>query len=75
MLREKTSIFIAVTNSLDDCGTVFQVSVRPLEHTQYERFIVSAYPYYTSALSMMAGVFVFSFLFLHYREETKAKTE
>ncbi|NEU35902.1 hypothetical protein GN156_35175, partial [bacterium LRH843] len=31
-----------------------QVSVRPLEHTQYERFIASAYPYYASALSMMA---------------------
>lgn len=32
-----------------------QVSVRPLEHTQYERFIPSAYPYYVSAFSMMFG--------------------
>lgn len=32
-----------------------QVSVRPLQHTQYERFIPSAYPYYASAFSMMAG--------------------
>ncbi|MRA94250.1 hypothetical protein GH868_30470, partial [Bacillus thuringiensis] len=26
-----------------------QASVRPLEHTQYERFIACAFPYYTSA--------------------------
>lgn len=54
-----------------------QVSVRPLEHTQYERFIVSAYPYYASAFSMMGGVFLFSMLFLHLRtsEEKKDKSE
>ncbi|KAK3803667.1 hypothetical protein RRG08_023381 [Elysia crispata] len=50
-----------------------QVSVRPLEHTQYERFIVSAYPYYASALSMMVGVFLLSFVFLHYKEDTGTK--
>ncbi|EFA09462.2 Dolichyl-diphosphooligosaccharide--protein glycosyltransferase 48 kDa subunit-like Protein [Tribolium castaneum] len=32
-----------------------QVSVRPLQHTQYERFIACAYPYYAGAFSMMAG--------------------
>ncbi|KAF7992650.1 hypothetical protein HCN44_004994 [Aphidius gifuensis] len=52
-----------------------QVSVRPLEHTQYERFIPSAYPYYISAFSMMGGVFVFSFVFLHYKENVKSKPE
>ncbi|XP_034118948.1 dolichyl-diphosphooligosaccharide--protein glycosyltransferase 48 kDa subunit [Drosophila sulfurigaster albostrigata] len=46
-----------------------QVSVRPLEHTQYERFIPSAFPYYTSAFSMMIGLFVFSFVFLHFKDE------
>lgn len=46
-----------------------QVSVRPLEHTQYERFIYSAYPYYVSVFSMMTGMFIFSFVFLHFREE------
>ncbi|GBP66572.1 Dolichyl-diphosphooligosaccharide--protein glycosyltransferase 48 kDa subunit [Eumeta japonica] len=46
-----------------------QVSVRPLQHTQYERFIPSAYPYYVSAFSMMIGVFLFSFVFLYYKEE------
>lgn len=47
-----------------------QVSVRPLEHTQYERFIPSAFPYYSSAFSMMVGVFIFSLVFLHFKEET-----
>ncbi|CAH0406696.1 unnamed protein product [Chilo suppressalis] len=53
-----------------------QVSVRPLQHTQYERFIPSAYPYYVSAFSMMVGVFLFSFVFLYYKEDTpKTKSE
>ncbi|XP_047001722.1 dolichyl-diphosphooligosaccharide--protein glycosyltransferase 48 kDa subunit [Schistocerca americana] len=52
-----------------------QVSVRPLQHTEYERFIPSAYPYYFSAFSMMGGVFLFSIVFLHYREDTKTKAE
>lgn len=47
-----------------------QVSVRPLEHIQYERFIPGAYPYYISAFSMMFGVFMFSFVFLYYKEES-----
>ncbi|KAF7492395.1 Dolichyl-diphosphooligosaccharide--protein glycosyltransferase 48 kDa subunit [Sarcoptes scabiei] len=51
-----------------------QVSVRPLQHTQYERFIVSAYPYYFSAFSMMFGVFIFSFVFLYFKE-TKTKAD
>jgi len=52
-----------------------QVSVRPLQHTQYERFIPSAFPYYISAFSMMGGVFLFSLVFLHYKDETKSKSE
>jgi len=52
-----------------------QVSVRPLEHTQYERFILSAYPYYSSAFSMMLGVCLLSVVFLHYKEEAKEKKE
>ncbi|KAH9412843.1 hypothetical protein DERP_009825 [Dermatophagoides pteronyssinus] len=53
-----------------------QVSVRPLQHTQYERFIISAYPYYFSTFSMMFGVFIFSFVFLYFREQTtKTKSE
>lgn len=52
-----------------------QVSVRPLQHTQYERFIPSAFPYYISAFSMMGGVFLFSLVFLHYKEDVKSKSE
>ncbi|XP_078144399.1 dolichyl-diphosphooligosaccharide--protein glycosyltransferase 48 kDa subunit isoform X1 [Centroberyx gerrardi] len=49
-----------------------QVSVRPLQHTQYERFIPSAFPYYASVFSMMAGLFVFSIVFLHMKEKEKS---
>jgi len=53
-----------------------QVSVRPLEHTQYERFIVSAYPYYISSFSMMFGVFIFSCIYLHHKDHaSKEKGE
>ncbi|XP_003783876.1 dolichyl-diphosphooligosaccharide--protein glycosyltransferase 48 kDa subunit [Otolemur garnettii] len=49
-----------------------QVSVRPLQHTQYERFIPSAYPYYASAFSMMLGLLIFSVVFLHMKEKEKS---
>ncbi|XP_064461319.1 dolichyl-diphosphooligosaccharide--protein glycosyltransferase 48 kDa subunit-like [Ornithodoros turicata] len=55
--------------------TTTQVSVRPLQHTQYERFILSAYPYYLSAFSMMLGVFLLSCVFLHHKESPKAKAD
>ncbi|XP_035789939.1 dolichyl-diphosphooligosaccharide--protein glycosyltransferase 48 kDa subunit-like [Anopheles albimanus] len=48
-----------------------QVSVRPLTHTEYERFIPSAFPYYVSSFSMMVGMFLFSFIFLHFKDEGK----
>jgi len=55
-----------------------QISVVPLRHDQYERFIGSAHPYYASAFSMMAGVFVFAIVFLHFKEDAvdaKKKSE
>ena len=52
-----------------------QVSVRPFEHTQYERFIDSAYPYYMSAFSMMIGLVLFTVVFLHHRDRSKTKKE
>ena len=52
---------------------VLQISVRPSQHTQYERFIPGAFPYYASAFSMMVGVFIFSCIFLHYREKDKTE--
>lgn len=68
-------IFSGVTNFWMFSVALLQVSVRPLQHTQYERFIYSAYPYYTSAFSMMVGVCVFSLVFLHFKEEPKEKKE
>ncbi|XP_044263797.1 dolichyl-diphosphooligosaccharide--protein glycosyltransferase 48 kDa subunit [Tribolium madens] len=52
-----------------------QVSVRPLQHTQYERFISCAYPYYAGAFSMMAGVFLFSIVFLHIKDDDVKKSK
>jgi len=42
--------------------------VRPFRHDEYERFITAAYPYYASAFSMLAGLFVFSVVFLYNRD-------
>ncbi|KAF3860117.1 hypothetical protein F7725_000372 [Dissostichus mawsoni] len=64
----------SVQFKLPDVYGVFQfkVSVRPLQHTQYERFIPSAYPYYASVFSMMGGLFIFSIVFLHMKEKEKS---
>lgn len=50
-----------------------QVSVRPLEHTQYERFIPAAYPYYASSAAMIIGVFLFSFIQLYHQDQEVKK--
>ncbi|CAF1031483.1 unnamed protein product [Adineta ricciae] len=53
-----------------------QVSVHPLRHTEYERFITSAYPYYISSFSMMVGAFLLSFIVLYHRDDSaKPKAE
>lgn len=49
-----------------------QVSVRPLRHNEYERFIYSAYPYYLSAFLMMAYLYVFSFVYLYQQKEKRS---
>jgi len=46
-----------------------RVTIRPLRHDQYERFIVSAFPYYISSLSMIAGLIVFGFVFLYHKDD------
>jgi len=58
---------------LSRLSTADQISVIPLRHDKYERFIGQAYPYYASSFSMMAGVFVFAIVFLHYKEEDAVK--
>jgi len=48
--------------------SITRTPVRPFRHNEYERFIASAYPYYASAFSMMAGLFIFSWFFLYHRD-------
>lgn len=48
-----------------------QVSVRPLRHNEYERFIYSAYPYYLSAFLMIAYLYIFSFVYLYQQKEKR----
>jgi oligosaccharyltransferase complex subunit beta len=50
-----------------------QVSIRPFKHDEYERFIFSAYPYYTSALSATVAFLIFSVLFLFSSETSMSK--
>ncbi|CAM9249999.1 unnamed protein product [Ascophyllum nodosum] len=51
-----------------------QVSIRPFTHNEYERFLVAAYPYYASALSVMAGFLMVCAAFLFTAERPKSKT-
>ena len=48
-----------------------QVSVRPLRHNEYERFIYSAYPYYVSAFLMIVYLYIFSFVYLYQQKEKR----
>lgn len=48
-----------------------QVSVRPLRHNEYERFIYSAYPYYLSAFLMIAYLYIFSFVYLYQQKDKR----
>jgi len=50
------------------------IPVRPYRHTDYERFILAAYPYYSGSVSMLVGLFLFSVVFLFYREPAAAST-
>lgn len=45
------------------------VSLRPYKHDEYDRFLFTAYPYYTSAFSAMSAFFVFSLFFMFSEEE------
>lgn len=49
-----------------------QVSVRPLRHNEYERFIYSAYPYYLSAFLMMGYLYMFSFVYLYQQKDKRS---
>jgi oligosaccharyltransferase complex subunit beta len=41
-----------------------QIPIRPYRHDEYERFILQAYPYYATVVSMMGGFFVLGLSFL-----------
>lgn len=47
-----------------------QVSIRPFTHNEHERFLVVAYPYYASAISVMVGFVVFCAAFLYTGDRT-----
>lgn len=47
-----------------------QVSIRPFTHSEYERFLVAAYPYYASAVSVMVGFLIFCAAFLYTGDAT-----
>ena len=72
-VSDTDSLLFVATSLLMTIFSNLQISVIPLRHDKYERFIGQAYPYYASAFSMMAGVFVFSLVFLHYKEEDVVK--
>ncbi|KAJ6420016.1 hypothetical protein OIU84_030023 [Salix udensis] len=44
-----------------------QIPVRPFKHNEYERFITAAFPYYGASFTMMAGFFIFSFVYLYHK--------
>ena len=48
-----------------------EAGVRPFRHNEFERFIVSANPYYLSAGLMMSGFVLFSVVFLFTKEKEK----
>lgn len=41
------------------------VPVRPYKHDEFERFILSAYPYYASVFSTMLAFFLLGLVFLY----------
>lgn len=49
------------------------VPVRHFRHDEYPRFLSAAYPYYASSGSMMLGFFVFSVVFLYYKDAEGGK--
>lgn len=46
-----------------------QIAVRPYRHSEHARFIPAAYPYYSSAFSLIAAFATFGVLFLYQKEK------
>lgn len=47
----------------------YPVSVRPFKHNEYDRYLFTALPYYTSSFSAMLAFFVFSFFYLFSKDK------
>jgi oligosaccharyltransferase complex subunit beta len=50
-----------------------QISITPLRHDEYPRFIKGAYPYYVTAGSMLAAWILFAGLWLSIKEDKSDK--
>lgn len=48
--------------------------VRPFQHTEYERFIGAAYPYYLSVFSLMGAFLLFGLAFLYFKDPSSSST-
>ncbi|GAQ81543.1 Oligosaccharyltransferase [Klebsormidium nitens] len=48
-----------------DLNLAKQIPVRPFKHNEYERFIGAAYPYYSSAFSLLFAFVIFGVVFLY----------
>lgn len=62
---------LQVDYSAEGYSSIFsseKLPVRPFRHDQYDRFLTAAFPYYTSAISMVIGFLVFSVAFLYSRK-------
>eukprot|EP00238_Polyblepharides_amylifera_P010320 CAMPEP_0196595432 /NCGR_PEP_ID=MMETSP1081-20130531/81089_1 /TAXON_ID=36882 /ORGANISM="Pyramimonas amylifera, Strain CCMP720" /LENGTH=376 /DNA_ID=CAMNT_0041920001 /DNA_START=221 /DNA_END=1351 /DNA_ORIENTATION=- len=45
-----------------------KIPVRPFKHNEKERFIIAAYPFYSSSFSMMIGACIFGIVFLYRKD-------
>jgi len=61
-------------NGYTHLKNAIQVSVTPLEHDQYDRFIFGAYPYYLGGLNVLVGFLVFSVVWLTHLPAGAKKT-
>ncbi len=49
-------------------STASKAPVRPFRHNEFERYLTSAIPYYSSVFATLIGFLTFSFLFLYHKE-------
>ena len=52
-----------------------RVTLRPKRHDEFERFLLTAYPYYVSVFATIFGSVIFVVVFLYSKFENKEKKE